>query len=290
MKFLKGALSLILCCLLLAGCSLVPVNTTASTAAATTATPTPAPSPTPTPTPTPAPTPVPTAAPTTRPTNAASSGLIIPYTPQTIDPDRLAGHFVVLDPGHQAIPNYDQELIAPWTTETKRKTSPGTSGIIPEYVYNLDFSFKLKAYLEAQGCEVYMIRTSHDVDISNMERALMAVYLNPDAYLRVHCNGGKPAANGVGIYVNDTGPYAAEVEVWGQWLADELCQYTGAKNNGVHPSSVYTGLNWANEIPSYLVEMGYMTNAAEDKLLNNPDYQMELCQGYADFIARIPMR
>lgn len=258
----------------------------------TTAEPTATPSPSPTAEPTPVPTPKPTAKPTPKPTAVpipASGELLIPYVAKSVDPTRLAGHVVVLDPGHQRHPNYDLELIAPWTTETKIKTSSGTSGIVAEYIYNLDFSLKLQAYLEAQGCVVFMTRTTHDVDLSNIDRALFAVANNPDAYLRVHCNGGKPAANGVGIYVNDTGAYAADVKVWGQWLADELCESTGAKNNGVHPGSSYTGLNWANSIPSYLVEMGYMTNAAEDKRLNNPDYQMELCEGYADFIERIPM-
>ena len=46
-------------------------------------------------------------------------------------------------------------------------------------------------------------------------------------------------------------------------------------------SNEYIGNNWAL-MPSFLVEMGYMTNPVEDVLLSCDAYQQKLAQGMAD--------
>lgn len=211
-----------------------------------------------------------------------------------IDPTRLSGYVVVLDPGHQAKGNREQEPVSPGSLETKDKVTSGTAGIVtgrPESVVNLEISLMLKDFLESQGCTVYMTRETQDVNLSNIERAQFALAKEPDVYLRLHGNGSADQnQQGIGIYVADTGIYTDQLPAWGQWLADELCEATGADNQGVDASSRYSGLNWATDIPSFLVEMGYMTNPEEDRLLSDPAYQANLCQGFADFIARMPRR
>lgn len=292
--------------------ALAAATTAASSAPSPTAEPTatvrpsPTPAPTPKPTPTVKPTPTPTAkpspttkptakpSPTAKPTATAQPTLPASTHPADLDPTRLAGYVVVLDPGHQTTRNRETEPISPGSTVLKAKTSSGTTGIvtlIPEYKVDLIIGLMLRDYLEAQGCTVYMTRTVNDVNLSNIDRALFAVEKDPDVYLRLHCNGStNQNTHGVGIFIADTGAYAAQLPEWGRWLAAALCRTTGAANGGVHASSSYTGLNWANQIPSFLVEMGYMTNPAEDRLLNDPDYQMLLCRGFADFIAQMPKR
>jgi N-acetylmuramoyl-L-alanine amidase len=199
-----------------------------------------------------------------------------------------------LDPGHQQKANYETEPISPGSTIMKAKVSSGTSGVVThraEYIVNLEISLKLRQFLEAKGCIVYMTRSTNNVNISNIERALFAVAKNPDVFIRIHCNGSSDSsANGVKVFVADTGIYKAKMPTWGRLLATCQSATTGAKNLGVNAGSTYTGLNWATDIPSFLLEMGFMSNAAEDRLLSTPDYQSRICQGVADFIQQMPKR
>lgn len=206
----------------------------------------------------------------------------------------LKGRLVVLDPGHQSKPDPELEPIAPGSETLKPHTSAGTRGVVtkrPEYEINLEIALKVKARLEAQGCIVRMTRTVNDVQISNIERALFAISFQPDAFLRLHCDySSKPAFTGVGTFVPITGPYAAQMPEWGQQLAADISAATGAVNRGVIANANYTGLNWADSAPSFLLEMGFMSNADEDRLLCDPIYQHKIAAGIERFVARMPIR
>lgn len=202
------------------------------------------------------------------------------------------GKIVVLDPGHQKTANSDTEPLSPGSTIMKAKCSSGTAGVSTrraEYVVNLEISLKLKALLESQGCIVYMTRSTHDVDISNIQRAQFAVGKKADVFIRLHCNGSTDSSvNGVRTYVGESGIYKDKLPEWGRLLSTCQSTTTGAKDLGVDVSSRYTGLNWASEVPSFLLEMGFMSNTAEDKRLSDPDYQNRICEGIANFIRQMP--
>jgi N-acetylmuramoyl-L-alanine amidase len=63
-----------------------------------------------------------------------------------------------------------------------------------------------------------------------------------------------------------------------------MLEATGAEEDGVFRRDTYSGLNWST-VPSILVEMGFMTNEREDKLLNDPEYQQKLIDGMGEGIA-----
>jgi N-acetylmuramoyl-L-alanine amidase len=230
---------------------------------------------------------------TAAPDGAAAAGAYASPAPDAAGGDarqgRLAGMLIGIDPGHQDHANRDKEPLAPGSSEMKKKVSSGTQGVktrINEYETNLIVALQLRDRLEAEGARVIMTRETNDVDISNVERALMMNEANVDIWLRVHCNGNsKRNVHGMSMYVRDGGPCAEESYAAGELLLEEMSAATGAKARGVHRSDNYSGNNWS-ERPCVLVEMGYMTNPEEDVLLNDPDYQRKLIEGYVNALER----
>ena len=216
---------------------------------------------------------------------AAPDATETPSPAPTETPGRLQGLFIGLDPGHQTHANSEKEPLAPGSSAMKKKVSSGTQGVVTrveEYKLNLIIALQLRDRLEAEGARVIMTRETDDVNISNVERAQLMNDAGVDIWLRIHCNGSdNHSANGIGTYVRATGPAAYESYDAGQMLSDALSARTGAKNNGVHSTDTYSGNNWSN-VPCVLVEMGYMSNPDEDRLLNTPEYQQKLIEGYID--------
>ncbi len=203
-----------------------------------------------------------------------------------------AGKYVCIDPGHQLKGNYDTEPIGPGSSEMKTKVSSGTAGNytgIPEYEFNLDISLALKKELEERGYKVLMTRTTHDVNISNVERAEIANNAGVDALVRIHANSSSNTdAHGIEtLCMSSSNPYNADLYPESKRLSESLLvamvERTGAKMRYVSEVDNMTGINWS-KVPVSIVEMGYMSNTAEDKLMATEEYRRKLVVGIADGI------
>ena len=205
----------------------------------------------------------------------------------------LSGVKIGIDPGHQAKGNSQKETVAPNSSKTKPKVSSGTAGVktrIPEYKTVLEISLKLRDALVEKGAEVYMTRETHDVNISNQERAKMMNALGVDLVLRIHCDGvDNRSKHGIALYCSKSNSIAAESYRACEAILPALCEVTGAKNNGIVSNDNYTGQNWST-VPCLMVECGFASNPEEDVLLNTEDYQLKLAdgltQGIIDYIAQ----
>ena len=204
--------------------------------------------------------------------------------------DKNDKKLIVIDAGHQKKGNSAQEPIAPGASQTKAKVASGTAGVstdVPEYQVNLDVSLILEKELRARGYEVIMIRSTNEVDISNSERALMANKVKADAFIRIHCNGSENSAvNGALTMCQTSGnKYCGDLYKESRLLSDSiinaLCKNTGAKNLGVSETDTMSGINWCR-VPVTIVEMGFMSNPEEDKLLCDSAYQKKLAIGIAN--------
>lgn len=202
------------------------------------------------------------------------------------------GHVVVIDPGHQKKGDSTQELNGPDSSVMKARVAGGTSGRttgVPEYELTLDISLKLRDELEARGYTVYMTRETHDVNISNMERAQYASSVGAEIAVRIHANGSDDTSvsGALALAPSSENPYvsylASESQSLSKCILDAYCDATGMGNKGVVSSDTMTGINWST-VPVTILEMGFMTNPADDTNMQDVEYQQKMVQGIADGI------
>ncbi len=226
-----------------------------------------------------------TSAPTSTPTPTPAPTMI----PIREDAPDLTGLVIVIDPGHQAETDNETEATASWLSVEKKRCTDGCVGVttgVTEYELTLDIALLMKDYLEQCGATVILTRSANDVNISNQERAAIAVENNADVFIRLHADAANDASvSGVNIYVPDSGNFTgssvASGDTLGQLLSDEL----GVTYNGTRQTYLYTGLNYANSLPSYQVCLGYLSNSDDETFLLDPQNQLDICAVFAEFCA-----
>ena len=210
--------------------------------------------------------------------------------PLQAETPRTGGHIIAIDAGHQAKGNKEKEPLGPGSEEMKAKVSSGTRGVatgIYEYELNLTIAQALQTELEERGYTIVMIRDSHDVDISNKERAETANTSGAEIFLRIHANGSeKSSVHGTLTICNTAfSPYNPGIHDESLRLSQEVLSHMvalmGSKDRGVWETDTMSGINWCT-IPVTIIEMGYMSNAEEDELMQTADYQNRIVQGIAN--------
>ena len=200
---------------------------------------------------------------------------------------------VCIDAGHQSYGISEKEPNGPGSTEMKAKLTSGTRGVatkIPEYQLTLDVSLLLEQELQARGYNVVMIRRTNDCPLSNAERAQVANESGADIFIRIHANGSEVSTVSGMLCCAPTqsNPYLSSEVIsesirLSQLVVDRFCDVTGARNRGLMGTDTMTGINWC-QIPVTIVEMGFMSNPEEDKLMATDTYRALMVQGIADGI------
>ena len=199
---------------------------------------------------------------------------------------------VVIDPGHQRKGDSTPEPNGPESSTMKARVTGGPSGRttgVMEYELTLAVSLKLRDELEARGYTVCMTRETHDVNISNMERAQYATSAGADVAVRIHANGVEDStvSGALALTPSASNPYishlAEDSQRLSQCILDAYCDATGMRNQGVVTSDTMTGINWST-VPVTILEMGYMTNPSDDTNMEDEAYQEKMIQGIADGI------
>lgn len=230
----------------------------------------------------------------TQPTEEATLPTESPTESTEATVERDERKLVVIDAGHQAKGNSEKEPVGPGASTMKAKVAGGTRGVatkLPEYKLNLMVAMKLQTVLESRGYQVVMVRTENDVDISNAERAQVANELKADAFIRIHANGSENSeANGIlTICQTEKNPYNKELHdrsyLLSQQVLEQTAAATGAKKLYVWQTDTMSGINWC-QVPTTIVEMGFMTNAEEDRKMATDAYQEKLALGIANGIDR----
>lgn len=196
-----------------------------------------------------------------------------------------------IDPGHQEHGNSGLEPIGPGAKTKKPKVAGGTRGTatsLPEYKLNLMVAKALKKELKKRGYDVVMTRTTNKVNITNKERAIKINKSKADICIRLHADGGSPAARGAsGLYPSTRNPYVSKLSKKSKRLSDIIlksyCKATGIKNRGSIRRDDLTGTNWS-KVPVIVLEMGFMTNRTEDCYMASKKGQKAMVTGIANGI------
>lgn len=179
---------------------------------------------------------------------------------------------IVLDPGHGGS---DAGAIGP-TGVTEKSVS-------------LAVSLKAQRLLTAAGYQVVMTRTT-DIDVAApgvsdaTELQARVDKAPPDAalFISVHCNAfSNGNANGIETYHAPTAVKGARLA---RLLNEELERLGGLNNRGVKAARFYVMTH--SQCPASLIELGFITNPREEKLLANNDYQQKLAQAITNAVNR----
>jgi N-acetylmuramoyl-L-alanine amidase len=206
---------------------------------------------------------------------------------------------VVIDPGHDQRANVETEPIGPGSSTRKIKDGGGTRGVVSgltEAELNLRVAFRLRSLLERGGLRVVMTRARTDGrSMGNIARARIANRAGAALFLRIHADGSTDSRT--------RGTHTLYPALRRGWTDDvytesmhaatvvqrALLQALGFPDRGLQERSDFTGFNWA-DVPVILVEMGFMTNPTEDRLLATSAYQRRaaegLCRGTLRFVGR----
>ena len=207
---------------------------------------------------------------------------------------------VVIDAGHDERGNSDTEPIGPGSSTRKIKDGGGTRGVISgltEAELNMRVAARLRSLLEGAGVRVLMTRTrTSGTSMGNIARARIANQANAGLFLRIHADGASDSSvHGTHTLVPAwrdgwTDDIYGESARAGRLMQRALIARLGSTDRGIQERSDFTGFNWS-DVPVILVEVGFMTNPAEDRALSTPSYQrraaLGLCEGTLRFL-RLP--
>jgi N-acetylmuramoyl-L-alanine amidase/uncharacterized protein YraI len=130
---------------------------------------------------------------------------------------------------------------------------------------NLAMVIAVGRILECRGHRVIYTRQT-DIDVGLTERARISNAANANIFVSIHRNGSVNAqANGVENYVR---PNATNTEVeFAHRVLNRIVALNVFTNRGVHRGN-FTVLN-ATNAPAQLLEVGFITNAADNARLDN---------------------
>lgn len=184
---------------------------------------------------------------------------------------------IVLDPGHGG-------------------KDPGTSGPskLQEKSVVLDIAKRTQKLLESRGFTVYLTRTG-DTYPELSERTAFAARVKADLFVSIHVNAADPSVSGIETFVttvegarntsgDDTDKVAylnnrfdASNSLLGYLLQNNLIKAAERNDRGLKHAR-YSVIRNA-PCPAALIECGFLSNSAEEALLNSASYRHILAVG-----------
>lgn len=183
----------------------------------------------------------------------------------------LAGRTIVVDPGHGG-------------------RDPGAIGYSGTYEKDVTLAIGLlvAGMLEQAGATVVMTR-HEDVTVELSQRSSLANAVEADAFVSIHADAigfGRIASGTSTFYFPEEGasPEASVNRRYAQALQSELLSRLGLNDRGVQQRAFHVVRN--TNMPAALVEVGFIDNPNEEKLLLDPDFQARAAAGIVHGLVR----
>ena len=160
---------------------------------------------------------------------------------------------------------------------------PGANrGDAVEKEITLEVAEMTKAILEESDYKVGMTRESDDyIELGN--RSKIANERNAKVFVSIHCNSSEED-EGKGIETYYTEQKGLEDKILAEMIQESLIKQTDANNRGIKVAN-YTVIV-RSSMPAVLVEVGFLTDAEENELLQNEEYQRKLAKGISEGIKK----
>lgn len=180
----------------------------------------------------------------------------------TLPPPSYRIHRVILDAGHGG---EDSGAIGPMGLKEKQVT--------------LDITRRLKSELEAQGLEVFLTRED-DYFVSLYQRMYLADRVEGDFFVSLHCNASPDRQlDGFEVYHFDISYSSIELA---RSIAVAMEDRLPLANRGVRSARFFV-LREA-KMPAVLVEIGYLSNRAQEASLEERFYRQDVAEAIAEGI------
>ena len=194
---------------------------------------------------------------------------------------------IVLDPGHGG-------------------SNVGTHSVLDgrfEKEFTLDWAKRIKPLLETNGWTVFLTRT-RDVYVTNLDRVVFAEAHHADLFVSLHFNSAAPDTKQAGLEtycITPTGMPSTLTrgyeDNWSENLPNNafdaqnlqlalklhsaLLRAVGMEDRGVRRARFIGVLRGQNR-PAILIEAGYLSNPAEARLIESPEYRQKLAEAVAE--------
>ena len=190
----------------------------------------------------------------------------------------LSGLKVVIDPGHGG----------------RMSGAVGRTGLMEKDV-NLAIGLELEKLLTDAGANAIPVRREDcslrpiaNVGERNTElrmRTALANTENADLYIAIHCNANGPNGHRTGTEIYYGNPFS---RMLAESIHDQMAQILGRKDGGIIQKIGFVVIRTTN-MPAVLVEVAYIDDAEEEKLLATEEFQARAAKaifaGIADYVA-----
>lgn len=161
----------------------------------------------------------------------------------------------------------------------------GLSGLLEKDI-NLDLSYRLGDLCRSMGAEIVQVRDS-DKDMTLIEKRDIAVLSGSDLLISIHANaGGRGYLQVAGTSTYYHNPFWAP---FAESVYDRLLEL-GLDEFGVVGSFNYT-VTRVSQMPAILVEQAFLSHAADEEKLANPQFRQRMAQkivqGIIDYLGHM---